>query len=190
MLAGQIVEHTQRGFGKDGPCGIAGAVDHDGSRARSHETRERSNFWLISRAERVEYGPAAEEQHLLDVVGPVDLGHQHFLARAEHDIQSCKERLGGAGSDDDLIGRGGEPVPRPRLLGEGCAQLLDAGGGRVVRLAGAERRRSRLDHGSGRSEVGIADVQAEYGSAPRALHLVGEAEHGTDGGERNELATE
>src|SRR5207247_10646536 len=44
VLAGQIVEHTQRGFGKDGPWGIAGAVEHDGWRELSHESRVRYNF--------------------------------------------------------------------------------------------------------------------------------------------------
>ena len=80
-----------------------------------------------------------------------------------------------------MLGRGGESVSRAGLLADRGAQLLDAGGGCVVGFAATQRGRGRFDHGSRGREVGVSDVQAEHGTSAGALHLVGEAEHGSNG---------
>ena len=87
VLPGQLVHRPQCSLGEYGAGGVAGAVDHDGAGPRRDQCPKRRQFRLISGAERVEYGAPAEEQDLLDVVGPVDLGNQHLVAGAEQDLQ-------------------------------------------------------------------------------------------------------
>jgi hypothetical protein len=73
------------------------------------------------------------------------------------------------------------------LLREGETEFVHADRWRVMRPAVLHRPMGRLDDGLGRREVRIADVESNDGPAARALHLVRQAEHGANRGERDLL---
>ena len=125
----------------DGAGGVAGGVEDEQARARGDGGAQgvggELELGLVGGLD--DDGLGAGHLHHLRVAQPVGRGDDDFvafLAGGEDDVEAG---VFAAAGDDDLRGLVGEAVLAFVLVGDGLAQLGDAGGGGVFGEAGGER---------------------------------------------------
>ncbi len=148
-LAGRVVgrvEQQQPGAGRDGAAQLV-EVEVEGRRPQRHGTPHRSGH--------------GDARRVRVVVG---LERHHLVARLEQRQHCGRDGLGGAGRDEHLgVGIVVEAVEPALVLGDGQAQLGDAGAGRVLVVAVPDRLDGGVEDLGG--AVGVREALPEVDRA-------------------------
>ena len=115
-------------------------------------------------------GGAAQVLDLRFVDREAGVRVEHLLAGVHDRLQELRDDGLASGHHDDVVGGQLDAATRPEVLGEGLAQLRDAGAGAVTRAAVGDRLVHRLDDVRSRGNVDVAQVE---GIHPVPLRLPG-----------------
>ena len=137
-------------------CRIVGRADNDGLGRRGHTGAKRFLVNLELRRLRIQkdrLGMVGHDDALVQAKGR--RGDNDLVAGVEHSHECCRQGLGRAVGQDDLVGRKRKArvphVGRQRLA-QGGATVV----GRIVRVATVERGRHLGANHIGRRKIGLA----------------------------------
>ena len=151
---------------EDTARGIVGRADDDGLSRRRHAGAKRVLVNLKLRGLRIQkdrFGVVGHDDALVQAKGR--RGDNNLVAGVEHGHKCCRQGLGRAVGQDDLVGRKRKArvshVGRQRLAQGGTAVV-----GRIVRVTAAQRGGHLGANHIGRGKIGLAKRERD---APRVL---------------------
>ena len=163
LVDGDLGERGEFVLGVDGAGGIAGGVedDHLGERAHVFAEELGGEFVTVFGGGRDDDGLAAGDADHFRIAQPVGGRNEDFVAGIDGGEDGVEAGMLGAAGDDDLGGFVGEAVVGLEFLGDGSAELGNAGRGGVFGEAGIEGA-----HGGGLDvfrcvEIGFAGAEAD-----------------------------
>jgi hypothetical protein len=153
---------------------VAGGVEHEQARARGDGGAQGGGreleLGLVGGLD--DDGLGAGHLHHLRVTQPVGRGDDDFVAFFASGKDDVEAGMFAAAGDDDLGGLVGEAVLAFVFVGDGCAQLRDAGGGGVFGEAGGQRLGGGVFDVLRGVEVRFAGAETDDVQAV-GLHLLG-----------------
>ncbi len=157
-MQSQFGEALEKATGKDRAGRVAWAVEDHGARSRGDR---RLNSLEVGKEPAGRLGRdgnhhPARQLDLLGVGHPIRGRDDDFVAWADHAHQCVEHAVLRSARDHDLFRFGRNIVLSLELLDDGLLEFGDAARGSIFGFSFAEGSDRRLDHGLGRTKIGLA----------------------------------